>query len=186
LNYEQKLIGITAQQKEINEIFQILHSYDLTQAFLCGGSLRNLIWDHLSNRQPNFIRNNIDVIYADHEQSSEAFLTIQEMIKVQHSKFLWNIQNICLNNSTNHEPYGQTIMEALKTIPETCSAFGLTITLEGEYQVLAPFGLKDLFNFEIHPTQMYSHDQKKLALYQKRLEWKEWPATWPQIKVFTK
>ncbi|WP_281164775.1 nucleotidyltransferase family protein [Liquorilactobacillus sicerae] len=184
MKYEIELIKIAAQENEIKKIFQILWSFNLDKVFLCAGSLRNMVWDHLANRQPNFLRNNLDLIYLDQNQSYEEFLTLQELIKLHHANYLWNLENVCLNNSSSHQPYGKTITAALKTIPETCNAVGLNLTRQDHFQVIAPFGLTDLFNFEIHPTPTFAQDPHKLTFYQQRIAWKEWAQAWKNLKVF--
>lgn len=186
MEYETELIKIAAQETEIKEIFKILWSFNLNEAFLCAGSLRNLVWDHLANRQPNFLRNNLDLIYLNQNQSYEEFLTLQELIKLHYAKYLWNLENVYLNNLSSHQPYGKTITAALKTIPETCNAVGLNLTRQGRFQVIAPFGLADLFNFEIHPTPIFAQDPHKLAFYQQRVAWKEWTQDWKNLKVFNR
>lgn len=186
MNNKQQLIKLLSQQAEIQEIFTILNQQQISEAVLCAGAVRNLVWDALTQQKYNILRENIDIIFADQSLSYENLLTKRAIITQKYSKYLWNIQNVCQNDAASHQPFGKTIESALTTIPETCSAVGVSISVQGKFEIFAPFGLEDLFNLEVHPNPNWSTDTTKLAAYQRRLQWKNWSARWPNLKFFAK
>lgn len=186
LNNKQQLIEFLSTQTEIQEIFTILKQQQINEAVLTAGAVRNLVWDKLTQQKYNILQENIDILFADQSLSYEKLLTKKAIINQKYSKYLWNIQNVRQNNAASHQPFGNSVENALMTIPETCSAVGISISKQGEFEILAPFGLDDLFNLEVHPNPTWLDNKTKMAAYQRRLNWKNWTDKWPNLKVYTK
>lgn len=65
MNYEQQLIRLLKSNIELNEIFHILKKNHLSNAFVCSGTIRTIVWNILAHKKTNLVLENIDVIYAD-------------------------------------------------------------------------------------------------------------------------
>ncbi|MCP9312692.1 nucleotidyltransferase family protein [Liquorilactobacillus satsumensis] len=178
MQYEKELITLVKRTPEFTEIFHILDSYQLGKALICGGALRDLVWNTLSKQSTSLLRGNIDVLYGDSAETYEQLLTRRALLGQCHSKYLWNLQNVVLNNSQTRQPFGKTPEEALTTLPETCSAVAITFEA-GTFKILAPFGLQDLFNMEVHPTPRFIKDSDLLNQFKRRSALKGWEQRWP-------
>jgi uncharacterized protein len=69
-------------------------------------------------------------------------------------------------------PYESTA-QAIATWPSTASAIGVRIDHEGELEVCAPFGLRDLFSLVVRPNKVIVPEP---VYVEKSTRWKtEWP-----------
>ncbi|MDN2452829.1 nucleotidyltransferase family protein [Lactobacillus sp. UCMA15818] len=183
MNYNQQLLETLAANTELAEIFEILKTEHLSTAFVCSGVLRTIIWNNLSSQKTNLVLENIDVLYANASESYEQFLTKKAIFSQKYSKYLWNLENICLNDAKSMQPFGKNIETALKNIPETCNSVAINLNTP-ESLIIAPFSLDHLFNFEIHPTPRFQSDKVLLEQFKKRVINKKWQAKWPTISFF--
>lgn len=76
-------------------------------------------------------------------------------------------------------PYDST-ESALRAWPDTATAVAVR-ALAGELQVLAPYGLGDLFGLLVRPTPSFAGDKR--ALFQARVGQKRWLERWPRLRV---
>lgn len=183
MKYKQELKKIIEETPELMTLLQLINTLGLKDWALCAGTIRNLVWCQLTQRPYSILQNNIDVLYSDHSESYEQYLTKQAIISQKNSTCLWNFQNAALNAADSGAPYGKNLLTAISSIPETCSAVG--IRLENmQVKIIAPYGLDDLFNFEAHPTSSFMNDPKKLQLYRRRMLRKNWPQNWSEAIIF--
>ena len=92
MDQQQQLIDWISHDKNFTEIFNILDRYHLTEATLCAGSIRELVWNKLENKPSSILRNNLDIYYNDPGESYEHYLTIQSTLNQRHSKYLWDLR----------------------------------------------------------------------------------------------
>lgn len=153
MDQQQQLIDWISHDKNFTEIFNILDRYHLTEATLCAGSIRELVWNKLENKPSSILRNNLDIYYNDPGESYEHYLTIQSTLNQRHSKYLWDLRNIRLKKRhSDKSPDGSTIEATIANFPEKCSAVGVSRELGGSYSIIAPYGLDDLFTETITTT----------------------------------
>lgn len=183
MNYEQQLIRLLKYNIELNEIFHILKKNHLSNAFVCSGTIRTIVWNILAHKKTNLVLENIDVIYADTSETYEEFLTKKAVLSQNFSKYFWNLENVCLNNKKSMQPFGKNISLALETIPETCNSIAVNFN-NSKSELIAPFSLDHLFDFEVHPTPRFQQDSTILAYYKSRVTNKKWQAKWPSITFF--
>ena len=79
MDQQQQLIDWISHDKNFTEIFNILDRYHLTEATLCAGSIRELVWNKLENKPSSILRNNLDIYYNDPGESYEHYLTIKSV-----------------------------------------------------------------------------------------------------------
>nr|WP_054755902.1 nucleotidyltransferase family protein [Liquorilactobacillus satsumensis] len=81
MQYEKELITLVKRTPpEFTEIFHILDSYQLGKALICGGALRDLVWNTLSKQPTSLLRGNIDVLYGDSAETYEQLLTRRALL----------------------------------------------------------------------------------------------------------
>ncbi|KRL03154.1 nucleotidyltransferase family protein [Liquorilactobacillus capillatus] len=183
MEYEQDLISLIKETPELTSLLEIISTFKLSNWALCAGTIRNLIWSQLSYRPYSAIKNNIDILYSNSSESYEHLLTTRALITQKYPNYLWNLQNTALTSTNGREPHGKDLLTAISTIPENCSAVGVYLE-NNKLQIIAPYGLKDLFKFEVHPSPLFMADPKKLQFYRRRMLRKNWPALWPEVLIF--
>jgi hypothetical protein len=65
--------------------------------------------------------------------------------------------------------------------PETPTAVAIRLNKVSVPELLAPFGLDDLFNLTVRPTPHAK--ARKMAVFRERIARKAWRKTWPKLRV---
>ena len=75
----------------------------------------------------------------------------------------------------------RSLEEAVASWPEFATSVGITLDERDEIQVIAPWGLEDLFGVTVrrNPTRV------SLETYRQRVEQKRYSQRWPMVKVVT-
>ncbi|SEM53201.1 hypothetical protein SAMN05216431_10411 [Ligilactobacillus sp. WC1T17] len=168
--HEEQLIEWINQDPHFSEIFNILARYHLPEVTLCAGTIRELVWNHLENKPSSIMRNNLDIYYNDPGQSYEEYLTIQSSLNQRHSKYLWDLRNITLKKRhSDKSPDGATMNEVIANFPEKCSAIGVAREIDGSLNIIAPYGLDELFSETITSTGALNDLD-----FKRRIERKKW------------
>ncbi|WP_081884514.1 nucleotidyltransferase family protein [Carnobacterium alterfunditum] len=66
--------------------------------------------------------------------------------------------------------------------PETQTAVTLRLHNK-EIEILAPYGLKDLFEMKVKPTTLYQNDSYFNSLYIERVTSKQWKKIWDKLSL---
>lgn len=163
----------------------VLHSVralGLPDCWVAAGFVRNGVWDHLHQRTPAPLSGDIDVIWFDPQQATQARdLALEAALHGQHSALQWSVKNQARMHGRNGDlPYASAT-DAMRYWPETATAVGVRLGHDGAIEVAAPFGLEDLFNLLVRPTTRFLGDKR--AIYLDRLNAKNWQAQWPLLTV---
>lgn len=184
MQYEQELTDILLQNAELQEIFSILHEMHLPNAFVCAGAIRTLIWNHQTKHTTSLVLGNIDVYYQSRTETAENHQILSTLLNQKYSKYLWELNNISLFiPHKGIQPTGETIEQVLTQFPETCSAIGVNIDVQGNLTILAPFGLQDLFEMRVNPTPHYASKNESQIAFMHRINRKNWQQKWPELEL---
>lgn len=151
---------------------------DLPDCWVSAGFVRNLVWDRLHGRTTPTPLNDIDVVYFDAtDPTSDADRQLETVLRGQFPNENFSVKNQARMHTRNgHPPYSDTA-DALRRWPETCTALGVAWR-GGRFEVLAPFGLADLFGLVVRPT---ADDAETIALVRRRVRQRHWRQTWPLL-----
>jgi hypothetical protein len=145
--------------------------------YLCGGFVRNLVWDHLHNYAVPTALDDVDVVFI----ASAAGADIEAKARAALADRLPNIPWSARNLSTLRPKHGTgnyaDIESALRESPETASAVAVRQT-GGELEMLAPLGTGDLFAGIVRPTHESAWDRVL-----ERARDKRWLETWPRLQL---
>jgi len=72
------------------------------------------------------------------------------------------------------------LVAGLATWPEVATAVGLCLTPQDQIEVLAPFGLDDLFNMHVR----HNPARASAETYRQRVRAKRFAQRWPGVVVF--
>jgi uncharacterized protein len=156
-------------------VFQL----NLPQCYLAAGFVRNLVWDHLHQKQVPTPLNDLDVIYFDPtERSAGVYLEYEALLKEWMPKLNWQVRNQAQMHIRNGDrPYRSSI-DAMSFWPEKETAVGIRKAGKTEYECVSAFGFESLFNLEITHNPKRNRD-----IFERRLKSKDWLAQWPNLTV---
>lgn len=148
--------------------------------YLAGGLVRNLLWDFLHGYKVTTPLEDVDVVYFDASHPEKEHDTeLEETLHEALPNFDWSVKNQARMHAVNNdEPY-RSLEDAISRFPDTATAFALCLKENGRFELIAPYGLDDLFRLTVAPTP---HFKSKLHLYQKRISSKDWRRKWPRLR----
>lgn len=148
---------------------------------LAAGFVRNLVWDKLHDFSSSTPLNDIDLIYFDQQDMSDARDREIEGELRAASKLPWSVKNQARMHERNRDrPYTST-EDAMSFWVEVETAVGASMADDGEVIIVAPFGVKPLFDLSI----TLNPKRPKRADFEARICNKQWLQTWPRLVVNT-
>lgn len=184
---EEKVRAALLADKDIQQILQILSGLGLNDSWLCAGTVRNFIWNLLSDKDGFDRETDIDIIFYDKAISYEETCRIELDLKKKYPQYKWEVKNQVYMHvhSPNTLPYTSS-QDAMSKYPETCTAVGIRLSDNGELELFCPYGLDSIISFEINPTPHFLADEERMELYHRRLAKKDWFQKWPQLICYEK
>lgn len=181
---EKECLLLIQENSYLMEILTIIEGLDLADCWLCAGSIRNYLWDHLSGKKSFPPINDVDVIFYDPQISYEQTAVLEAKLKANYPLFDWELKNqahMHRHNFSDEKPYRSTY-DAVSKFPERCTAIGVRYKAQ-KLELLAPFGLQDIVEFRVRPTPHFLQNETYLALYRKRQKQKNWPVRWSRLSI---
>ena len=176
---------LLTQDIHIDEILQIVRDLRLKDSWLCAGTIRNYIWNIQSGRAGFDGTTDIDVVFYDPEISYEATLALEQTLCAKHPQYQWELKNQVYMHvhSPDTSPYTDS-RDAISKYPERCTAVGMRLNDYNQVEFFCPYGWESILSMEIHPTPHFLENPKRMAVYQARLQKKNWKAKWEKLKIF--
>ena len=181
---EKEILHAFSSDQDIMTILQIIYDLQLKDSWLCAGSVRNFIWNRLSN-QPGFDKDtDVDVIFFDPAISYEETLKIETKLKENYPNYNWELKNqvYMYIHNPNTEPYRDS-RDAMSKYPERCTAIGLRLLDNDQLELFAPYGLDDILEFRIASTPHFLEDADRRPLYNMRIQKKDWQKKWNNLQI---
>ncbi|ETA74442.1 nucleotidyltransferase family protein [Ligilactobacillus equi] len=183
MSYQDDLQKLLISTPNLQEIFTILRNNGLQEAYLCAGWVRNLVWNNLNQLEPTYLQDNLDIYYKKNSETAEEHQILTTKLNTHHAKYLWDLHNLASPRPHYSKiPQGDSIQEVLTKFPETCSAVGIRLQTNGQFEILAPYGLADLFELKVKPTPVFLATNSMTA-FNERIKRKRWTQRWPKLKI---
>lgn len=156
------------------------------EAFYSAGVIRNLIWSVAHDQHYALSRTEIDVIFYDTEdESGFEQRHLAEILKQKFPENDWDV----VNQASVHQWYTtedgasipplQSIQHALSLWPETATAVAVRLLENNALEIIAPFGLDDLFELKLRwNAALVSHD-----VFIQRMEEKQFLQKWNKLSL---
>jgi len=151
-------------------------------AFIAAGFIRNRYWDSLYAGCASGYDADIDVVYFDRAAPEKSRDTSFEQALEHHMPTgIWQVRNQArMHTFGNHPPF-TGLSDALCHWAETATAVGLRLRGPGDFRVVGPFGLDDLYGHILRITP--SMKQHAPGGFDRRLAAKKWRERWPSLTV---
>ena len=182
LKNKAEILDSFKENPDMMAILTIIRDLELQDSWLAAGSVRNFIWNLLSDK-PAFDREtDVDVIFFDPDVSYEETLVIENKLREDFPQYQWELKNQAYmhRHSPHTEPYVNSC-DAMSKYPERCTAIGLRLHADATLELFAPYGLEDILDFQVRPTPHFLENEDRMKLYQKRLSKKNWREKWKNL-----
>mgnify|MGYP000648660121 FL=1 len=161
------------------EALQLASSLNLPDWCLAAGFVRNLAWDNAHGYVTATPLNDIDLIYFNPVKASKDIdLSVEAGLK-RRSNLPWSVKNQARMHVRNEDrPYVST-SDAMSYWVEIETAVGARLCKAGGIELVAPFGVRSLFNKSI----TMNSKRPKPSDFARRMSEKNWLSQWPQLQV---
>ena len=180
---EKEILDQLGQDPDIRAILEIIRSLELKDSWLAAGCVRNFIWNMLSERPGFDSDTDVDVIFFDPTYAEAERIELEAKLKADWPQYRWELRNQAYmhRHSPGTAPY-KNACEAMSKYPERCTTIGLRLLANDKLELFAPYGLKDILNFQVRPTPHFLENKERQRVYAERLAKKNWQKRWPQLE----
>jgi uncharacterized protein len=150
------------------------------------GAVRSLVWDSLHDFQTPTGLTDIDVTHFDPQDlSTESDAKIQRRLNNFHPVAPWEVTNQAAVHIWFEAVFGHpveplvSLEDAVASWPEFATSVGLTLRDDDSIDVIAPYGLDDLFAMVVrrNPARV------SVDTYRKRIHQKQYQQRWPRVTI---
>ena len=181
MNYETELKKIIKEDEHIMSILEAVGRLPLPDAWVSAGLIRNKLWDVMHGIETPI--HDKDVIYYD---SGDFSLATEKALEHALAALLtnepWSVKNQARMHLKNGFPPFASSYDGVAHFTETPTAVAVRL-YKGELEIMAPYGLADLFEKKVRPTPYFHHDGSCWPVYSKRMEEKRWDQIWTGLSI---
>ena len=181
MDYELELTSIIKSDHLLMSILKTVQALQLNDCWVAAGVIRNKVWDSLHKVETAI--NDIDVIYFD---ESDISTQTEKALEARLQKLMpnqpWSVKNQARMHSKNNVPPYRSSFEGVAHFPETPTAVAVRLH-NNHIEILAPYGLHDLFEGLVRPTPPFNQDSNLHPIYLKRIQNKNWGLIWNKLMV---
>lgn len=179
---DQETLDAFRGNPDIMAILTIIRNLGLKDSWLAAGSVRNSIWNLLSDKSPFDCETDVDVIFFDPDVSYEETVSLENKLREDFPQYQWELKNqVYMHLHSPHTAPYTSSCDAMSKYPERCTSVGLRLHADATLELFAPYGLEDIFNFHVSPTPHFLENEDRMELYQERLSKKNWQEKWENL-----
>lgn len=179
------IIRLVSADEWMMDILRAAKSLKLPDWWVCAGFVRSKIWDTLHGFTERTPLSDVDLIFFDASNKSEA---IEKQFEIQLKQIIsyipWSVKNQARMHVVNNIPSYLSSVDAISKFPETATALGLKLDDQDNVVMTAPCGIDDVLKMHIKPTPYFSECKDRAAIYEKRIVQKNFKDKWNKVTVF--
>lgn len=183
--FKQNLIKMILQNKFLAQLLLDLNRIE-PLAYLSAGVIRNWVWSYLHGQKYDFNQTEIDVIFFDLDDfDQQRAMAMACLLKQNYPLQIWDITNQAFVHQWYETESGESIAalrsieDALSYWPETATSIAVRIDQEQNIEVIAPFGLTDLFELKLR----WNKRLVSRGVFQHRVKSKQFLERWPKLQL---
>lgn len=155
-------------------------------AYLSAGVIRNWIWSEIHTQDYVFEHTEIDVIFYDlDDKNDQKSKLIKKQLEALYPLNDWDVTNQAWVHRWYRTCSGQrispiqSIAQAMSFWPETATAIAVRLDEYNQLEIIAPFGLSDLFELKLR----WNSTLVSREVFFKRVRSKLFLQRWPKLEV---
>ncbi|MGI9372066.1 MAG: nucleotidyltransferase family protein [Hyphomicrobiales bacterium] len=178
---EHRLVDLLSNDADRMDALSAVKSMALDDWAIGAGFVRNAVWGHLHGFDIPTALDDIDILYFNPGNLEPARdIEIEAQLSAAAPGRPWSVRNQARMHLRNDDqPYVSTL-DAMSNWLETPTCVGVRVNASNQLEVLAPYGLDDLFSLRICPTP---RGLQKSETYLMRVRQKEWLRKWPKLSL---
>lgn len=183
MHFESELMNLLESDKSLFSILKAVETLNLNDCWIAAGIIRNKVWDSLHSMQTE--TNDIDVIYFDeHDTSIQTEKILEAKLNTIIPNLPWSVKNQARMHTKNNLPPYRCSFDGVANFPETPTAIAARIK-HNKIEIMAPYGLQDLYTFQVRPTPNFTKNSPMHTIYLNRIQEKNWGHKWDKLQIIT-
>lgn len=172
------------EDKWMMDILKAAQQLNLPDWWICAGFVRSKIWDTLHGYKERTPLADIDVIYfnPDNQEASQEKKWEAQLQSLMPT-IPWSVKNQARMHMINNLPPYKSSEDGIANFPETVTAFGVKLDEQNEILLVAPHGIADIQQMTVNPVPRFAKNKELLAVYEQRIQSKNWKSIWPNINI---
>jgi hypothetical protein len=179
-------LGIVAADPLLAETLSRVRALALPDWLVVSGALYNSVWNHLTGKPPGYGIKDVDLFYFDNSDLSYEAEDAVIRRAAQHFEGLAlpvEVRNQARVHLWYPVKFGQdcpryaSSSQSVSYFASKAHAVGVRDGVDGQLEVVAPFGLDDIFSFRITPNRVLDNRRTHEAKGARARE------CWPEIEV---
>nr|WP_315398036.1 nucleotidyltransferase family protein [uncultured Duganella sp.] len=183
---EERLRELARASGWLAPALRAVRGLELASWCIGAGAVRNLVWDALHGYATPSHLADVDVAYFDaHDTSVARDREFERRLREAMPAVRWEVTNQASVHHWFEQYFGhaveplESLRDALASWPEYATAVGLCLRADDTIEVIAPFGLDDLFNCVVRRNPR----RVSVETYRRRVEQKQYALRWPRVTV---
>lgn len=184
MKYQKTLQNLLLDDPVRMKALNTVRELRLSDGWIGAGFVRNAVWDQLHGYGQRPVSGDVDVVWFDSQRCNQIHDNyLEERLSQQFSTFNWSVKNQARMHQRNgNDPYLST-ENALLYWPETATAVAVRVTDTNLIEIIAPYGLDDLFELRLRPTPPF--ECEKLNVFRHRVSAKRWMERYPMLQLIS-
>lgn len=177
------LKSLMLENTERLSILKNVRSLDLPDCWIGAGFVRNAVWDYLHNIHTSFEFYDIDVIYFNPNVTDQKTdIILEDKLRSLEPNYNWSVKNQAHMHKVNKDKKYISCLDSISKWPETTTSIAIRLTSRNELEVIAPFGVEDIFQMIVRPTPHFLNTNKQYIVIE-RISKKRWLERWPNLNI---
>jgi hypothetical protein len=183
---EDQLSALVRSRAWLMQVLRAARACDPPDWVIGAGVVRNLVWDHLHGYSQPTPARDVDLAYFDPlDLRPESERAWEDRLRSAMPAVPWEVKNQAAVHLWYAQRFGrgvpplESVEAAVASWPETATAVGLRLAADDSLEVIAPFGLTDLF----HMILRRNAARVSLDEYRRRYTEKRIAERWPRVKI---
>ncbi|PQV52965.1 nucleotidyltransferase family protein [Paraburkholderia sp. BL21I4N1] len=186
IDLEAQLVNLASESTWFWSALVAARGLNLSSWCIGAGAVRNLVWDALHELRVPSALSDVDVAYFEaSDLSSARDAEYRRCLTDAYPSMPWDVTNQAAVHQWFDATFGHTVAplaslkDAVASWPEFATSVGLTLRWDDSIDVIAPYGLDDLFGMVVrrNPARV------SVETYRKRVEQKQYPQRWPRVTI---
>jgi hypothetical protein len=178
MKFKDELFSIIKEKPLNLRILKAVQDLHLDDCWIGAGFVRNNVWDRLHNIINLDIDYDIDVVFYSPENISISYEEeLEKKLLAEIPNLKWSAKNQARMHLKNGHKNYTNVLDAISYWPETATSIAIRIDELGNLDLIAPYGLADLFDLVVKPTPKFD-----ISIVEKRLREKKWLTKWRNLK----
>lgn len=185
MTLENRLIQLVRSSPALMELLSIARDLELSSWCIGAGAVRSLVWDNLHGFAALGHFEDVDVAYFDNMAGHDQERELSMRLSASYPSVRWDVTNQALVHHwflTEHAavvPPLRSLADGVATWPEYATCVGITLKKDDSIEVIAPYGLADLFDLRVRHNPV----RASAALFTERVRSKRFAKRWPMLSI---